>query len=371
MKQNYDYAVFIGRFQPFHNGHLYSLTKALESAQNVIIVLGSSNAPRNVKNPFTDAEREKMIRDTLSDVDGKNLNDRVLFTRVEDRAYQNNLWINDVQRKVEDVIFQQGFNPNPISICIVGHDKDDSSWYLHAFPEWKFIDTHYFTGSGDDQEVLHSTDIRRLIYEGKSVYTQSACPSGVNEFIKEFIRTDECVNLRHEWQDGLDEEAIYSAVPNYRAIHYLTADAVVIQSGHILLIERGVRPGKGLWALPGGHVGANETTEDAAVRELVEETGIKVPEKVLFGSIKDRQFFENPDRSLRGRVVEKRGKTSTMAYFIALDDTQKLPKVRAPEDEDSARAWWFPLNRFQGMRHMMFEDHFDIANYFIHNHNVR
>ncbi|MBN6743269.1 NUDIX domain-containing protein, partial [Acidithiobacillus sp. MC6.1] len=67
---------------------------------------------------------------------------------------------------------------------------------------------------------------------------------------------------------------------------FVTVDAVVIHSGHILLVERKAEPGKGLLALPGGFLDQRERIEDGMLRELKEETNIKVPVPVLRGSIR-------------------------------------------------------------------------------------
>ena len=58
-------AVLIGRFQPFHNGHLALLEQALQVAQQVIVVLGSAHQARSPKNPWVWEERRKMIDDCL------------------------------------------------------------------------------------------------------------------------------------------------------------------------------------------------------------------------------------------------------------------------------------------------------------------
>lgn len=58
----YDALVFIGRFQPFHNGHKAIVDAALKQAKEVIIVVGSSFASRNIRNPFTFDERRQMIK---------------------------------------------------------------------------------------------------------------------------------------------------------------------------------------------------------------------------------------------------------------------------------------------------------------------
>lgn len=61
----YKLALFIGRFQPFHKGHLYSLKKCLELAESVIVAVGSSQESGTKNNPWDFETREKMIEDVL------------------------------------------------------------------------------------------------------------------------------------------------------------------------------------------------------------------------------------------------------------------------------------------------------------------
>jgi nicotinamide-nucleotide adenylyltransferase len=58
-------ALLIGRFQPFHKGHLLIIKKILEEADELIIVIGSSQYSATKENPFSAAEREEMIRRAL------------------------------------------------------------------------------------------------------------------------------------------------------------------------------------------------------------------------------------------------------------------------------------------------------------------
>ena len=83
----------------------------------------------------------------------------------------------------------------------------------------------------------------------------------------------------------------------------LTVDGIILKNGKILLIKRGNEPFKGKWALPGGFVEYGEKTEDAVVREVFEETGLKTKIKDLVG------VFSDPDRDPRGHVV-------SIAFFV-------------------------------------------------------
>lgn len=58
-------ALFVGRFQPFHNGHLHAIKRILEEADELIIVVGSAQMSHEHDNPFTAGERLEMIRYTL------------------------------------------------------------------------------------------------------------------------------------------------------------------------------------------------------------------------------------------------------------------------------------------------------------------
>jgi 8-oxo-dGTP diphosphatase len=113
----------------------------------------------------------------------------------------------------------------------------------------------------------------------------------------------------------------------------VTVDVLVIAPGpegkEILLIRRGNDPFKGEWALPGGFLDLDEELEDAARRELHEETGLSVSvlrEIGVFGAI--------------GR--DPRGRTITAAYLALLDER---PAPRA--GDDAAEAAWFPFDARQ------------------------
>ena len=112
----------------------------------------------------------------------------------------------------------------------------------------------------------------------------------------------------------------------------VTVDCVIfgLDSSHdlkVLLIERKKEPFRGKWALPGGFVEMDEPLEEAALRELEEETGIRE----VF--IEQLYTFGQPGRDPRGRVI-------SVAYY-ALVNLEQHP-VEAATDARSVE--WFTLD---------------------------
>ncbi|MGW7636110.1 NUDIX domain-containing protein [Streptomyces decoyicus] len=107
-----------------------------------------------------------------------------------------------------------------------------------------------------------------------------------------------------------------------------TADVVALTSdGNVLLIERDWPPFEGSWALPGGHVDPGETSLQAAVRELAEETGVHVTPTDL----REIGTFNQPGR-------DPRGPYSTDAYLAVVPASTP---ITAGDDARTAR--WWPL----------------------------
>lgn len=342
--KKYDYAVVIGRFQPFHSAHKNLITHALSLAEKVIVVLGSARSASDVKNPFTPSMREEIIRACFPD-DGA----RLIFHAVRDYPYNDHVWTAEVQNLVAETTDHE-----EAKIAIVGFFKDKTSNYLNFFPQWNFEE---FYQSEKRLLSLNATQIREK-YFGETVDWRDDLPPQATTALEVFRRTDTFANLKKEFEylKKYKEDTRFVGVP-YEPT-FLTTDAVVVQSGHVLVIRRGFQPGKGLLALPGGFLAPGLTLEDNAIKELKEETQIKVPAQVLRGSIKASHVFDYPERSQRGRTV-------TFAYFIELEPNMKdgLPRVKG--GDDAAKAFWLPLSAIGENEDGFFEDHIHIIRYFL------
>lgn len=351
--------VFIGRFQPFHNGHKAVIDKALEKADKVIVLIGSSFAARDLRNPFTFEERKEMIESVYSD-------QNVLCLPLSDYPYSDQKWISKIQELVKN-----NTNENE-KIGLIGHSKDHTSYYLNLFPDWGSVEV-------ENVDEINATFIRNQILSYKWQYNilklsplSQFLPLSVANTIAKFMFTGKKIheNLSDGRQNWTYEqtEAFRTLYNEYHLIKqykdswkdapyppiFVTTDAVVTQSGHILLIKRKSAPGMGQWALPGGFLEQNETVLEGMLRELNEETKIKVPKRVLQGSIKEQKVFDYPHRSTRGRTI-------THAFWIDLETQAKLPKVKGSDDAE--KASWVKLSDLK--QDELFEDHYHIIDDFL------
>ncbi len=115
----------------------------------------------------------------------------------------------------------------------------------------------------------------------------------------------------------------------------LTVDAIVYfqnqRKTYVLLIERGNEPFKNKWALPGGFVNMDELLETACIRELQEETGLKVTQLQQF------KAYDEIDRDPRGRTI-------SVVFSAELSEKQEVKG-----GDDAAHAKWFHLNELPGL----------------------
>lgn len=133
----------------------------------------------------------------------------------------------------------------------------------------------------------------------------------------------------------------------------VTADCVVITKDNepkILLIQRRNEPYKDYWAFPGGFMEMDETTEQCAIRELKEETGL------IVSDIKQIGAYSKVDRDPRGRTI-------TVAYLAIVDDVENVVG-----GDDASKAEWFSVNNLPRLafdHDIIMNDAIDLLNRFV------
>lgn len=335
-----DYGVFIGRFQPLHAGHEHIIRDALDRVAKLIVLVGSANVARDPRNPFTFDERAHMLRASFAYEAAQG---RLIVAPLDDHLYSDTAWVAEAQRRVREIVLHDA-DPDDARIALAGYGKDNSSYYLKLFPEWESIQLE------SENSTFSATDVRDRFFRRIPDVPHSILSKPVAEQLEEFAKGQDFRRLlaEREYLDAYPQE--WGAGP------FVTADAVVVQAGHILLVERGNLPGKGLLALPGGFVGHDERIRDAAIRELREETGIsdgkgQIPPAMLASFIEDSatRVFDAPNRSLRGRII-------THAFLFRMPERRNLAQVKG--GDDAAHARWYRLGELRPEQ--FFEDHWSI-----------
>jgi len=345
-----DIAVLVGRFQPFHDAHLALLERALACASRCVVVIGSAFQARTPKNPFTWKERAEMIRQALPEAD------RARLTIVPMRDYYDEArWVASVREAVATLLPPEE-SPR---VTLVGHLKDATSSYLAAFPGWTLASVDRLPGAG-------GTQLRDALFAAQPVddHTPPAVDAALAAFVDQvppstiaFLRAwtamPHYAELAAEWRMLKRYKEAWRAAPHEPT--FVTVDAVVQCAGRVLLIQRGKAPGRGLFAVPGGFIEPRETCWQSCLRELEEETHLKLLDATMRRSLRSLAVFDHPDRSQRGRTI-------THAHHFDLGD-RELPEVRA--DDDAASVQWVPIAELAALEDRFFDDHFHMLDHFL------
>lgn len=239
--------------------------------------------------------------------------------------------------------------------------KDSSSYYISHFDFAEFY--------GKTPSFQHNaTEIRKQIFENPNASGQcwedygiapkstwkSYVPEIVKDHIEKFIKTSEYERLKEEYDSIKQYKEMWKGSPFPPT--FITADFVLsCEYEYVLVVKRKRGLGKGLFALPGGFVKQNETIRNAAIRELREETSLNFSPGYLENCIQESKIFDFPERSLRGRTI-------TQAFYGNIS-ASILPEVIG--SDDASEAIWLTYQEISDHRHLFFEDHFYIIQYFI------
>jgi bifunctional NMN adenylyltransferase/nudix hydrolase len=345
--QRADVAVYIGRFQPFHQGHLALLRQALAAAPLCVVVLGSAHQARTPKNPFTWQERAEMVRVALPEEERS----RVRFLPVRD-YYDEARWEAAVRAGVGRCLAEQGVPPQA-RVTLVGHFKDATSDYLRGFPGWRLTPV-------ERVGAVDATCVRDAWFGATDTDLEPALaalvehlPASTVAFVRAWSALPYYAELAEEWRLLQHYKQSWAAAP-YPPV-FVTVDSVVSCAGQVLLVRRGQAPGKGLLAVPGGFIEQRETAYQSALRELREETGLALLDTTMRQCLKATAVFDHPDRSQRGRTI-------THAHHFELGE-RELPEVHA--GDDAAQALWVPINGLPALEDQFLDDHFHMLDHFL------
>lgn len=153
--------LFVGRFQPFHKGHLQVVKEILNEVDELVIVVGSAQYSHRTDNPFTTGERLVMIRKALE----------------EAKIDLNRIWIvpvPDVHIHMVWVAAVEGYTPS--FDVVYSNEPLTRRLFIEAGYEVKSIRFH-------KREVYSATEIRERMLKGEN--WEELVPKSVAEFIKE------------------------------------------------------------------------------------------------------------------------------------------------------------------------------------------
>jgi len=153
--------LFVGRFQPFHKGHLQVVREILSEVDELVIVVGSAQYSHHIDNPFTTGERLVMIRKALE----------------EAKIDSNRIWVvpvPDVHIHMVWVAAVEGYTPR--FDVVYSNEPLTRRLFIEAGYEVKPIRFH-------KREVYSATEIRERMLKGEN--WEELVPKSVAEFIKE------------------------------------------------------------------------------------------------------------------------------------------------------------------------------------------
>lgn len=153
-------ALYVGRFQPFHLGHIHLLREILTEYSEIILVVGSAQHSHTVENPFTAGERIQMITETL---DEEKITKKVCIIPVDD-IHRHAVWVYHIVSLTP--MFDTVFSNEPLTTRLF----TEAGYTVKDTPLKR-------------RDVWSGTEIRRRIIAGKT--WEECVPSAVARIIKE------------------------------------------------------------------------------------------------------------------------------------------------------------------------------------------
>lgn len=330
--------VLIGRFSGLHRVHMEHIERAAYENDMVVIILGSPNRCKSIKNPWSFEERKELIHLNINSsktIAHRNVSILPVNDHPDDEVWRKNVHYN-VDRYAQDGSI----------VTLYGSNKDASSYYTQIFPEWK-------------QRLVLSTPnvdaatIRECFFDAYQTIGKISSSELISEVTKYWLAGRQFDrDLQNEWKYFRDEQKKFANYPYPETLNFCCADAVLCWNGYVLMIKRKFVPGKDCWALTGGFKNRGETFFQAAVRELYEEASPEISMDVLMKAYLGSKLFDSPFRSVGiPRITEAH-------YFDVTDYFDEPPKCFA--GDDAAEYMWVNIADLTHLRNIH-DDHAGIV----------
>lgn len=315
----YKMAVIIGRFQPFHNGHKKLIEHAYTLADSVLVLIGSHNLAPSIQNPLYAVTRAESVRLLFP----------AAIIRYLDDEFCDKEWLQNLHAAIRQEYPHEDFRER---VCLVGSVKDDKQ--TNAIGAALGLRSEFV---GIDDITVNGTNIREHLFDfGFDDIDTLQIP----ELTWRLLVMCWPAHLKAEWEYVREYKHQHEG-KGYPPI-YCTADVILHLelTDEVIVIVRKNQPGEGLLALPGGFVEQQESFQQCAERELMEEIGIEM--------IPDLHGFciaDNPKRDPRARIISH--------VFFATN----LRNIRLQAGDDASDYKIVSRNFVKENMHRFFLDH--------------
>ena len=326
-------ANYIGGFRPFHNGHISMISQALNDFDKVRIIVGSYQNAISIRCPFTGKQRVEIIQQWIVN---NNMADCVIVSTNDDFLTDVE-WLDSLEQFVE----------NDETFIVSEREGTD---YIDALKSRFNVKTYPVINT------ISAVQIRNALFDDEyphMKFIKNNVPIESYEFLVWYQKTPEYYTMYNEFQ-AVSEIKKEAAKMKYPPI-YVCADAFVLVKSrdglHIMLIRRNGEIGHNQLALPGGYVNQNEFVNQAAARELFEETGIDSNDPDL-NSIDLTMLADYPTRSTRGRVI------SFVYSYVLNKENFKIDELLFHAGDDACEVVMMHIHDLDKNRSSFFEDHY-------------
>ena len=167
--------LYVGRFQPFHLGHLEAIKRILEEVEELVVVIGSAQYSHNPVNPYTAGERLVMIRNALDEA-------RIDFARVwvvpVPDVHLHMMWVSAVEGYTPN--FQIVYSNEPLTKRLFG----ESGYKVKGIP---FYERQFYSSTSVREKMLIDDSWKQLVPKGVADFIEEI--DGVNR-LRDLSRTD-------------------------------------------------------------------------------------------------------------------------------------------------------------------------------------